>query len=197
MTCDFFQPQISGQISVKTYSLWLPILTYNLYNIKLFTGLTFPKANYSKLDKRIQHLPSLHDREHWLFACHLDLPAGQSPMDISYKNIFTIFYCRIPLSPSLCLLGDTTSILIPQKWKYPLLVSLTIARKIVFQNWKSRDSCHINHWINLISKHILTEELSAQKKNNTSAFKDIWNPFIFLTNSAIIVPFTFPTRAWH
>lgn len=94
------------------------------------------------------------------------------------KTLSTILDCRIPLSPTLCLLGDTTSTLIPQKIKYPVLVSLTIAKKVVFKNWKSRNSCHINHWFNLMSEHILTEELIAQKNNNTSAFEDIWRPFI-------------------
>jgi len=55
------------------------------------------------------------------------------------KTLSTILDCsRVPLSPTLCLLVDTTSIPIPQKFKNPLLVSLTIAKKIVFQNWKSR-----------------------------------------------------------
>lgn len=36
---------------------------------------------------------------------------------------------------------------------------------------------------------------TLSSKEELLAFKDIWNPFIFLTNSAIIVPFTLPTRA--
>ena len=62
-------------------------------------------------------------------------------------TLSTILGCRIPLSSSLCLLGAITEI--PPKHKNPLLISLTIAKKIVFQNWKSRKNCHysLDNWI--------------------------------------------------
>ena len=57
-------------------------------------------------------------------------------------------------------------------------VSLAIAKKIVFQNWKSKSSCHFTHWTNLITEFILIEETIAHKMNNISAFKETWNPLI-------------------
>uniref|UniRef100_A0A672Z074 Reverse transcriptase zinc-binding domain-containing protein n=1 Tax=Sphaeramia orbicularis TaxID=375764 RepID=A0A672Z074_9TELE len=59
------------------------------------------------------------------------------------ETLSCILGCRIPASPTLCLLGDLTHITIPTKHNNPLLISLTIAKKIIFQNWKSKHSCHI------------------------------------------------------
>ena len=50
--------------------------------------------------------------------------------------------CRIPLSPSLCLLGDITQVVLQTKYRNPFLISLTIVKKIILQNWKSKKSCH-------------------------------------------------------
>ena len=94
------------------------------------------------------------------------------------NTLSSVLDCRVPLSPALCLLGDTSDSPFPLKYKTPVLVSLAITKKIVFQNWKSKSSCHFNHWTNLITEFILTEETAAYKKNNISAFKEIWNPLI-------------------
>lgn len=94
------------------------------------------------------------------------------------NTLSSILDCRVPLSPALCLLGDTSETSIPSKYKTPVLVSLAIAKKIIFQNWKSKSSCHFSHWTNLITEFILTEETIAHKKNNISAFKKTWNPLI-------------------
>lgn len=73
-------------------------------------------------------------------------------------SLSVILGCRIPLDPTLCLLGDTTQITLPNKYHKPLLTSLTIAKKIIFQNWKSKKECHISHWNKLIIDHISTEK---------------------------------------
>lgn len=41
------------------------------------------------------------------------------------ENLSNILGCRVPLSQSLCLLGDLTQVTIPTKYQNPLLVSLT------------------------------------------------------------------------
>lgn len=65
--------------------------------------------------------------------------------------------CRIPLSPSLCLLGNTTEIdNLPIKYKNPLLISLTIAKKML--NRKSKKFIHINYWTNLLIEYIALEK---------------------------------------
>ena len=94
------------------------------------------------------------------------------------ETISTILECRVPLSPTLCLLGDTSEFPLLSQHKIPVLVSLAITKKIVFQNWLSKTSCHLKHWSNLLPEYISTEEIHARKNNNICAFKDIWNPFI-------------------
>ena len=94
------------------------------------------------------------------------------------EKLSCILGCRISASPSLCLLGDLTHVTIPTKQKNPLLISLTIAKKIIFQNWKSKHSCHITHWTNLLSEHISIEKITACKTNNISTFEETWTIFI-------------------
>ena len=53
------------------------------------------------------------------------------------ETLSTVLDCRVPLSPTLCLLRDTSDILFAPKNTIPVLLSLAIAMKIVFQNWKS------------------------------------------------------------
>lgn len=63
-------------------------------------------------------------------------------------KLSTIFGRIIPLNPLLCLLGDTSEIKLPLKYHNALQISLTIAKKIIFQNWKSKNNCNITHWTN-------------------------------------------------
>ncbi len=94
------------------------------------------------------------------------------------EKLSTILGCRIPTSPELCLLGDLTQVTIPIKLRNPLLISLTIAKKVIFQNWKSKSSCHITHWTNLLIEYISIERITANIRDNMAAFNEIWNSFI-------------------
>ena len=98
------------------------------------------------------------------------------------EKLSTILGCRIPLSPLLCLLGDITQVVLPTKYRNPLLIS-TIVKKIILQNWKSKKSCHITHWINLLTEHISIERITASKKNNISVFNETWNTFLTHLNT--------------
>ena len=80
------------------------------------------------------------------------------------ETLSTILSYRIPASPTLCLLGDISEIHIPQKHRNPLLISLVVAKKVVLQNWKSKKSCHINNWTNLISEYISMKKYNAHRK---------------------------------
>ena len=88
-----------------------------------------------------------------------------------------ILGCEIPLSPLLCLLGDASDISLPSGYVNALLVSLTIAKKIIFQNWKTKENCHISHWKNILQNYISIEKTSAHSQNKISAFNDTWNKF--------------------
>lgn len=89
-----------------------------------------------------------------------------------------ILDCRVPLHPSLCLLGDITQIDLPNKFHNPLLISLTVAKKVIFQNWKNKKACNIKHWITLITDLITTEKNIANKQKHMSAFSEIWTLFL-------------------
>ncbi len=75
--------------------------------------------------------------------------------------------CHIPLSPSLCILGDISIINSNDTDSKLLLVALTIAKKTILMNWKSRNTIHITSWKNLITDYISMENLSTSTQNNT------------------------------
>jgi len=70
------------------------------------------------------------------------------------------------------------------EFSYPLitfpnnLTYLTIAKKVILQNWKSKNHIHINHWTNLLIEYITFEKITYTNKNIISKFLDIWNPFL-------------------
>lgn len=123
-------------------------------------------------------LDSTDDYFHATWTCQ---PVHSLWISVTEK-LSTILGCRIPLSPSLCLLGDITQVTLPTKYRNPLLISLTIAKKVIVQNWKSKKSCHITHWINLLTEYISIEKITAYKKNNISVFNETWNTFLPLLN---------------
>jgi len=54
--------------------------------------------------------------------------------------------CHIPVSPSLCILGDTTVINLNNTNSQLLLVAVAIDKKTILMNWKSRNTIHILSW---------------------------------------------------
>ena len=98
------------------------------------------------------------------------------------QALSTILNYRIPSSPTLCLLSDISIVQILQKLKNPLLISLAVAKKVVLQNWKSKKSCHINHWKNLIAQYIAIEKHNAHRGRQMSAFENTWSPFLSFLN---------------
>ena len=98
------------------------------------------------------------------------------------EALSTILDSRIPSSPTLCLLNDISTIHITQHFNKPLLISLTVAKKVVLQNWKSKKSCHINHWKDLITEYITIEKHHAHREKQMSAFDNTWSPFLTFLN---------------
>lgn len=79
------------------------------------------------------------------------------------QKLSTILDCRIRLYSQLCLLGETSEINISNKHKNSLPISLTVTKKTILSNWKSKNSININRCSNLLFR---TLELSL-KKNQT------------------------------
>lgn len=107
---------------------------------------------------------------------------------INFSDVMKDFWVQIykntmfnPLSPSLCLLGDIAQVNLPIKYRNPLLISLTLAKKTILLKWKSKQSLNINHQINLLLDLISIEKITPNKCN-ISVFNDTWNPFHTLLN---------------
>lgn len=77
------------------------------------------------------------------------------------QSLSVLLDCRIPLSPSLCLLGDLTALSNNTINSRILLTALTIAKKTILMNWKTRNKIHINHWKNLLTDYITMEYSSS------------------------------------
>lgn len=82
------------------------------------------------------------------------------------ETLSLILGCHIPLSPSLCLLGDLSTLKLDETHNRSLLVALTIARKTILMNWKSRNSIHIRHWKNLLTDYISLENTNSSDNNH-------------------------------
>lgn len=95
------------------------------------------------------------------------------------QKLLIILSCRIPESPLICLLGSLTEMHnLPVNYRNPLLISLAIAKKTIFQNWKSKNMLHINHWTNLLVEYIGLEYHTFISNNDTTTFIHTWNPFL-------------------
>ena len=93
------------------------------------------------------------------------------------ESLSLILGSHIPLSPSLCLLGDVSSLNFYSSKNKLLLVALTIAKKTILLNWKSRNSLNLAQWKNLLSEYISLENL-ASPLNHTVEHQDHWSPFL-------------------
>lgn len=105
-----------------------------------------------------------------------------TPIQEFWKNVTlflsTFFDCHIPLCPSLCVLGDTSALNFNNNDTKILLVALTVARKTILMNWKTRHKTNINHWKNLLLDFI---NLDSSNEHNTES-TSIWSPLLaFLT----------------
>ncbi len=102
--------------------------------------------------------------DNYLHATWNCTPIKQFWQDIT-NNLSLTMDCHIPLSPALCLLGDTSGINLDNTSSRTLSIALTIAKKTILMNWKSRKKINIAIWKNLLIEHISMEKLSASLKN--------------------------------
>lgn len=65
------------------------------------------------------------------------------------QTLTTYLDCRIPASPIVCLLGDTSTTDLNKNQTRILLIALAIAKKAILMNWKSRSNINIKLIINL------------------------------------------------
>lgn len=165
-----FWTHICRNIFNMTTNTNLQLIQYKTFHRAHITQSKTFKMGLSDTDTCSQYTSGSTDYFHATWLCQ---PVHSLWTTVT-NTLSSALDFRFPLSPALCLLGDTSDTAFPSKYKTP--VSLAIAKKIVFQNWKS--SCHFYHWTNQITEFILTEETAAHQKNNISGFKETWNPLI-------------------
>lgn len=61
--------------------------------------------------------------------------------------------CAIKATPSLCLFGDLTSISLDKAELSMLITSLSVAKKAILMNWKTRQNLHIAQYRNMLLEH--------------------------------------------
>ena len=94
------------------------------------------------------------------------------------QKLTEILNCRIPSCSSLCLLGHISLENFSPMYKNSLLTSLAIAKRIILQNWKSKQAIHINHWTNSLKDHISTLLIAASYNNDMQTLLENWKPFL-------------------
>ena len=158
----------------------LQFIQFNVINRTLITQSKMVKMGLANTG--ICSQCTLGSTDAYLHAIWLFKPVHAFWITVT-ETLSTILSNIIPSSPTLCLLGDISEIHIPQKHRNPLLISLVVAKKRVLQNWKSKKSCHIYNWTNLISEYISMERYNAHRKKQISTFGDTWSSLLTFINS--------------
>lgn len=89
----------------------------------------------------------------------------------------------IPLFPSICLLK--IHLRSTGKYKTVLLTALTIDKKTILTDWKSKNNINITHYKNLIINYLTMEKVSASIKTKATKFDSIWTPLITYIHQGI------------
>ena len=112
---------------------------------------------------------TLHTADNYVHALWQCPPVHQFWQEI-ITNLSLLLGCSLPLSPSLCLLGDSSEINTSNQNTTSILVALSIAKKTILLNWKNRDQLSISQWLNLLSEYISMEQTSALIRKQTENF---------------------------
>ena len=172
-----FWTEINQNIFTMTSNTNLQLIQYKIIHRTHITQYKMYKMGLANTDTCSQCTSGTSDNYfHALWACQ---PVHSFWGSVTQK-LSTILNYRIPSSPQLCLLGDISVINIPNRYKNSLLISLTVAKKTILLNWKSKNSININHWTNLLSECISMEKITAHNKNNITVFMERWSPFLSL-----------------
>ena len=87
----------------------------------------------------------------------------------------TFLGCHIPISPSLCLLGDTSIVTLNNLECTVLLVALAVTKKTILMNWKTKEKIHISIWKNLLLDHISFEISQYSSETHSQESISIWS----------------------
>lgn len=116
--------------------------------------------------------------DHYFHAIWVCPPVQQFWKEITTK-LSLFFGCSIPLSPSLCILGDLGILDKSQKQiTTPLLVALTNAKKTIPLNRKNRKQLTISQWLNLLTEQVTVEQNSALQKKQSEQFNEKYSKLL-------------------
>ncbi|XP_051807419.1 uncharacterized protein LOC127534961 isoform X1 [Acanthochromis polyacanthus] len=178
-----FWTQICDNAFKMTKYTNLQLIQYKILHRTHITQYMMNKMGFSDSDICLQCSQNTADA--YFHALWLCTPVKNFWTNVSEK-LSAILNCRIPLSPSLCLLGDLTTTDLPRKQSQSLLVVLAIAKKTILVNWKNKQSLNINLWLNLLINHISMEKISASNKNQLLNFIQTWSLYVNYLNLNLV-----------
>lgn len=148
-----FWPQICKNIYLMTKNSNLQLIQFKILHRYHYTGYRLSKMGFGT--DTCSHC-SQGNRDDYLHALWNCTPVHNFWETVT-NSLSSLLHCHIPLSPSLCILGDTTSLNLQQCYIKHLLVSLAIAKKVILVNWKYRKKIHITIWENFMSEYFSLE----------------------------------------
>lgn len=89
----------------------------------------------------------------------------------------TFLGCYFLTSPSLCLLGDTSTINLNNLNCKVLLITLAVAKKTILMNWNTKKKIHTAIWKNLLIDHISLETSHCSSGKDSQDSISLWSSF--------------------
>lgn len=170
-----FWIQICKNTFEMTKNLNLQLIQYKVLHRSHITQHKMYRMGFSDSNICTQCAQNTEDTYiHALWSCS---PVQQFWSSVTLK-MSSILGFRIPLTPTLCLLGDLSVLDLPKTESQPILVALAIAKKTILVHWKDKHTLNVNHWQNLLIEHISLERISATRKNKSKHFIDKWSTFL-------------------
>ena len=157
-----FWSQICKNIYLMTKNTNLQLIQYKILHRTHYTGQKMLKMGFTSETCCIhctQNCPDTYIHATWHCT-----PIKHFWEKVT-ESLSHFLDCCIPVSPSLCLLGDLSSSTIDKTNHKHLLTALTIAKKTILMNWNSRNSISLAHWKNLLIEYISLEFISSPHNN--------------------------------
>lgn len=165
-----FWTQICKNITFMTKNANLQLIQYKVLHRSHLTGQKLFKMGFTAetCSHCTQNTPDTYLHAIW------DCTSVKKFWENVTNSLSKFMGCHIPLSPSLCILGDISIINLNSTNSQLLLVALTIAKKTILMNWKSRNTIHITTWKNLLIEYISMENLSTSTQNSILELHPSW-----------------------
>lgn len=174
-----FWTQICKNIYLMSNNYNLQLIQYKVLHRFHFTAQKLSKMGYGTdtCTHCMQNTPDTYTHAVWLCT-----PIYRFWVKVT-EALTTILGCHIPATPSLCILGDTSVTSLNTTNNKFLLVALTIAKKTILMNWKSRKKVNIAHWKNLLTDYISLDDPATLNLNITQDTPSPWTSFLIYSQT--------------